>query len=535
MRRLKLTTILLFLLVFLASCTFHTEADYIQTADSLLWADPDSCITYCQQIEHIKRNTYECNRIRLIHQHAIFKIADIESDSILNELSDYFIRNRYYQEASEANYILGAHYVQLGDFLEATTHLKAAERLYKKTPQTNPLLEGMLYFNFAVASEQCRIYKVTMEYCQLALPLLKETQKNIYIAVCYHLLGKCYFDQETRMTHLDSALHYAKKAENPIVTKEVEVTRYQTIGQNLHEKEILNIYRFLCDSCQQYSYAAEITDWLIVNNELSAAEIYLNKLTQDTSINIWSKEMYFSLTADMYWASGRKWDAYETLKHLHTWQTEKIEQSAFANMYIISQRFDASHEKEMRLQETIKRQRAEIWFFACLLLAGIISGFTYNIYKKGQFQLRISEEQKKVLKQELETNRAVLRAKIKERVEVAKGIRFWGSHHSEPIPKILNILSPTQAAIDNENWKNFYNDFNLCYNNLLARMSEQYPTLTDADLQYIALTYMGFDTTDMSFLLSIEKRTIWNRRNAVKQHMNMPEETNLDEWIITRE
>ena len=85
---------------------------------------------------------------------------------------------------------------------------------------------------------------------------------------------------------------------------------------------------------------------------------------------------------------------------------------------------------------------------------------------------------------------------------------------------------------EDKEWTNFIEDFDTAHDNLLQRLKEQYPTLTDMDLQYIALRYLDFDTPDICLLLGLSKRTIYNRRQAIRQRLgiNVTEEE-LDSWI----
>ena len=67
-------------------------------------------------------------------------------------------------------------------------------------------------------------------------------------------------------------------------------------------------------------------------------------------------------------------------------------------------------------------------------------------------------------------------------------------------------------------------------NGLLARLRSTYPNLTESDLQYIALAYLGLDNADISILLQMQERTLWNRRQRIKNHLGEPT-MNLDDWI----
>lgn len=520
--------------IVLTGCSLHSESNIVQTADSLLWSNPDSCVRYIIAIDEAVSDKTE-NRIETIYQHAYLKLThEIEDSAKVSALANLPFRKRDYQIIGEANYILGAYHTQKGEFIDATIYLKQAERTLLRTEGVNPLLLGMVYFYLGASSEQARLFSLAKEYYSVSLTYLRKTDNALYLSACYHHLAKSCTDKNVSLIYLDSALFYSYKLSNPFYHKEIETTRYQISGaQDIKTNELLyENMSFLCDSCQSYSYAAEITHHYIHQENYSKASEYLTILALDTAINIWSREQYYVLKAELLHAQGCKDEAFNIYKELHQQQTTEIQSSAYASTYIISQKYDAARERELRLQETVKKQRAYMWIAFSLLLCILIGGYSYYKYKKGQYELKLGEEEKKRMAQELETHKAILRARISERLQVARKIHSWGSHHEEKIPEELNILSPSQAARDVQNWKRFYDEFNLCFDNLLLRLNEKYPDLTDSDLQYIALTFLGFDITDLCFLLGITNRTIWNRRSIVKQHLNLPEGENQDEWIV---
>lgn len=518
----------------LMGCKPHREHSILRTADSLLWANPDSCVSYIQSHKNMIPIS-DSKRAELKLEHAKYKKNPLSYDGedLLQDLSKSFITQLDYRSAGEAKYILGAHYVQIGNDFDATETLKEAESLYHQTNETPAILYGMLYFNLGIASERSRLFSVAYEYYKQALPYFKEEEKAVYLSATYHNLGKCLEDTLLALSYMDTALHYTQINHDRVYQNVIETTKYYIT--NPTSKDDLNNYidklTFLCDTCHYNSYAAVLARLHIEQGRLSEAEQRLQQLAQDTLLDIWNIESYHAIRADLLYQQGKMQDAYIALRQLHKRQTQEIESSAYNRTYIISQKYDAAKEREMRLRETVKKQWAYFGIAIFLLICCLIAAYTLYIYKKGQYELLISQEQQKQLQQELYTNRVVLRTRIAERLEVAKQLHRWSSHLPEPIPDILNILSPKQAASDQENWKRFYHEFNLCYDNILQQLKDNHPDLTDSDLQYIAITYMGFNITDISFLLGIGKRTIWNRRSSIKQHLALPEETNLDDWI----
>lgn len=532
MKHTKTLIAIVLLSALFCSCTAHRESAFIQTADSLLWTNPDSCIQY---ISNNRYSAKEEKRVQLIYEHAIFKSgSNISNDTIFQELLTYFTTTHDFRSAGETMYLQGAQHVQNGNYFEATVALKEAEYYYNQAYNIKPILKGMLYFYLGATSERSRLFDTATEYYQLAIPFLKSSQKALYIAAAYHNLSKTTFDRDRSIQFIDSALYYASQLNNSSYPKEIEVTKHLILkeeGQNKKETFISNL-KYLCDSCQIYSYAGILADEYLKAGMLSESAHYIAKLANDTIYSSWSKENHYVLSAELLKKQGEIEEAYLLLKDILEQQTTSIESSAYSSTYIISQKYDVAKEQELRLQEQVKKQRAYFWIAVVLLVCICIGGYTYYINKKRKLELQLSNEQKKRLEEELHTNRAVLRARIKERIEVVKELNAWSSHHHDKMPDILGTLSPKQAASDPQNWQEFYTEFNLCYDNLLAKLKEQYPALTESDMQYIAITYLGFNGTDMGFLLNITKRTIWNRKNHVKQHMSMSEDLDLDNWIL---
>lgn len=532
-RRFHLLGVIILLVLF-SSCS-SKESTIIRTADQLLWENPDSCLRYIEAHKSDIHNR-EQMRMELIFQHATFKTSShYDNDSCLEALTRYFVDNSDYRSAGESKYIQGANLVQLGQSFEATIALKEAEKMFQKCNTTRPLLMGMLYTNLGFATERSRFFDIANEYYRIALPYLQESGNLQYLYTIYHFIGKSSHDPNVSAAYLDTAAYYAQKLNDDFSMREIAIVKELSFPSDNEEAKriLINNIRYVCDTFNLNYYVAPLVKILIRQKDIKQAEAFINILANDTIKDVWYKEQYYALQAELAYQKGSISDAYQTMKALHERQTEDIEASAFASTYIISQKYDAAKEQEMRLKETVKKQRAYIWIAICVLLCGLIGGYAYYIYRKGQYELRLIEEQNLRIEQQLENNRAVLKARLNERLHVARKMHFWSSHHKEQMPTELNILSPTQASKDQENWGKFYDDFNLCYDNLLLRLKEHHPALTDSDLQYIALTYLHFDVTDLSFLLDITNRTVWNRRNAVKQHLNMQQEDDLDSWIAS--
>lgn len=73
-------------------------------------------------------------------------------------------------------------------------------------------------------------------------------------------------------------------------------------------------------------------------------------------------------------------------------------------------------------------------------------------------------------------------------------------------------------------------EFNQTYNGYIPYLQQRYPTLTDIDLQYLVLATLGFDCSDIAYLLNKTDRTIWNRRDIIKNRIS-DTSLHLEEWL----
>ena len=77
----------------------------------------------------------------------------------------------------------------------------------------------------------------------------------------------------------------------------------------------------------------------------------------------------------------------------------------------------------------------------------------------------------------------------------------------------------------------FPEEFKDCYGHSLTDLQEQYPRLTNTDIQVIALYILGMDNSDICLLLGLTQRTVWSRRQRIKARIGMGEKESLDDWI----
>lgn len=101
--------------------------------------------------------------------------------------------------------------------------------------------------------------------------------------------------------------------------------------------------------------------------------------------------------------------------------------------------------------------------------------------------------------------------------------------------KVINLhdeglLSLPGVICSEAQWDEFLTEYDLCHHGLLNKLRAENPKLTDMDMIYLILCSMGYTPHDISLLLDTTDRTVWNRRQLVKEHLD-GDIADLDEWI----
>jgi len=111
-----------------------------------------------------------------------------------------------------------------------------------------------------------------------------------------------------------------------------------------------------------------------------------------------------------------------------------------------------------------------------------------------------------------------------------------GSLSSEPTTKIDKQIEKIKSLISenishDDDWKNFTSNFDVVYENYLARLSKEYPMLTTADLRLCAYLKMGLSSKDIAPLMNISYRSVEMSRYRLRKKLGLDRSVNLTEFL----
>lgn len=418
----------------------------------------------------------------------------LPSDNTLEADAQWLETHGGKRYAGEAYYALGAYENLVGADSMAMHHLKLAESCWLAISDAPDALQGMTYYQQGRVSEKESLSEVALFHYRRALPFLLRTNDSLYISSVYREIARLTRDTAEQRTSFLQAVAYAESLSAPLRLD----TRYAMLSAlNPSSEERIAISEQLATQPGMQRYAADLARQALRKNDLKAAQSYLELLATDTAALTWSKHQYAILQAHYLYLSGQTAEAYHALELLYQQRIGDMETDGAARSYTIAERFDNAAQREENLQLQISRQRlyfALATIVIAVLIAACVLVLLISFHKNRRRQ-----------------QQANLRGMLMQRVMRAG--------------KMTNIFA------QEGDWQEFCTTFDSAYDGMLDRLRHEYPGLTTADLQVLALMALGLSISDICLLLNQTKRTIWNRRQRIKEHMQLAQDSSLEDTI----
>ncbi len=96
--------------------------------------------------------------------------------------------------------------------------------------------------------------------------------------------------------------------------------------------------------------------------------------------------------------------------------------------------------------------------------------------------------------------------------------------------QVLNLLNFDQKL--DEDWEQFAQYFDQVHVNFLGRVREKFPKLSQNDYKLCAYLRMNLSTKEIASLMNISVRGVEASRYRLRKRLELPNETNLNEFIM---
>ena len=506
------------------------ESDELQEAIAQVWLNADQAQELLDKVDANTLSEYEQQRYRLTEAHLMLKRElRLSIESNLDAMAKYFANCKDEASASEAYYIQGAYLNYIGENTQAMQYLKKAESY----PAAS-IIRGMTYYKMGRISESEQLYDIALENYQKALPYLEEAGLPLYLASVYRELGRNTHD-ESRNQYFDKALEAARFMGDTILQMDI---RYAQLSANQdNSPELASICQYMCHKAGQKRYAYDLVKYYIRTNKADSARIYLDILAADTTAQIWSEQQYILWHSQYLHLKGKYEDAFESLYELYDTYYREAEEKGRASAFVAAQHFDNEVEKAKNLQLQLEKQQLYIVLGVVVIII-LCAGILLILYSAKRRTERLTEQaraqqQIKDLQNELQLRRDALKRILNQRLELNKNLQeaLLTKKKEEKIPDWAQQFIDSNIFSTEEQWQNFFIEFNGCYGDLLIHLQQDYPRLTNTDIQALALYILGLDNADICLLLGLTQRTIWSRRMRIKDRVGLGDKESLDQWI----
>jgi len=550
------------------SHTYHPNTPAIVHAERMIWTSPDSARLILEGVAYDSLPEDEQVYWQLLHQHsAIWLGLPVSPDSVMGNVVAYLAAQHNDRYLAEALYVQGVEYHLLNRYNEAMQSLKQAEDYIAALDTAEPYIGMIYYMQGNVMDQGEELYHIAQECYMKALPYFQSQADPRRLACCYRDIARTLdFAQDSMcLAYYDTALHIARDNRDVVLYMDIAIQKASYSGA-YDSLRVYRLCRFSVDSMHNPHYAPVVAEFLIARDRLQEATPYLAMLARDTVGSKWHAQQYKYLSSWRDAKTGNSAKAYDVLRGLYRDQAEQIAEDAKVRTYTIARHYDLEREQEKSLRLTIQRQR--LWISigcvcAVLVLGVLLAAFVIKAHRTHEQQLRHEEEltrirleadkarlaqqnehqrqraaeerkraraQMKQLNADLATKRDFLHSILADRIELAKRVNQSAPASKKPLPSWLRPYINRYSLASDASWRRFLKEFNTAYSGFVPYIHDHYPNLSDNDIQCIILLTLGFNNSDIAFVLDRSAQTIWNRRNTICMRLG-DSHIALDEWV----
>lgn len=510
--------------LFSCSAHHHEAAETLNTLDSLIWKEPAQTLAILTNIPDSLLSTSESMHKKLLLEHAHYKCQlELSPESIMQPIVTYYQATGNKQRLGEALYVQGVELAWLGDNTRAMYMLKEAEP-YLKNPKIQDEFRGMLYYKMGAIAEQEELYQTAYEYYQQALPYFQQSNNHRYLAYNYRDLGRtCEYEpkaQELQKNYFDKALHYAQNIDTLLY---LDILLYAThYLAPTDTQTILNIHYYQCNTAHIYRNAYYIANNYLRQNQIDSCKHYLDVLACDTANLAWSRRKYHYLYSEYLYKTHKEAEAFKYLQNAYNRREHEMQEHTRMRATSLAKRYDLEKEltQNLKLQHQADQQLIAI---VCIAFGIIVIGLAGTIITH---KLR---HRNNLQKQQIQHQREQLLLLLKNKIECTKLLHITKHSMGTTPPEIQEIIH--KMTYTNDSREALYNDLQVLYPTFLQTIRQQYPLLTTLDCIIIFLIGAHFSTLDITHLLWMAPNTLHQRRNIIKQRLNLNDVKHINEWI----
>lgn len=489
-----------------------------------------------------------------------------EADSLAST-QNYIDANQLYDQAIKLNHQDTLKEIELlqkkGENCERSDDLEEAIYSYLKILELGKDLDPNLAL---IRKKLGTIYSVNgfnQGLIDLYMPVLKDPNlKDEHVNAVIFIMG-AYLN----LNDLDSTMRFIQKGEKiiePAMTRErsnllmVKANYYLQTGKYSKAEPFLDSIETITGYTKDTMGLSQLhftkatlaymkDDWSKITDELKKSALFLEISNQGDNL----VSAYFNI-AGAYGALGdikeenkyyrKAVDLKDSLKML---QPKKSIRDYVSNFKLKTES-EAVHnlaEEQQQLTQAIENKtRQTLMLIVILFLLIVILFYGYRLFRSKEFQHKLKEKvldnDKELLNKELEItkNRIEYDSKLiteKQQIIAAlqEKIRSFTSD-SEEHKELLSIVESFQEGLEQEK-DNI--EINILLNKenstFLKHLKQKHPDITQTEVRYCTLLYLGFSTNEIARVLNISLDGVRKGRHRLRKKLGLEEAGDVSEYL----
>ena len=500
-------------------------------ADTLMWTRPDSSLTIlesinCDSLQGEENLAYHA----LLLTQAQFRCnIPLTSDTLISKAVDYYSDNHNREHYTRSLLYKGGVYEDMGDPVEAMKWYKKAEAKadsadYRNLAQINFRM-GMLYYNnYASNNLDLNKFKMAAYYYEI---LRDKKMTMVALHYCGNVLR--ITDINVAKNYYDKALSIARELKDSSEIYDIDINysllfiQYSLYSQA--KKYIIDAYR-LNNRFEENSNYYMLSLIYANQKDLDSAKYFISLPDKSQNTAYDSLMMYKALReialCDNDISQYRKFDKqYNRISNSLEYNETKYK------LNDSEQGFDKSTKSETSISLGKKKNIISLLIGLLLLILVV---FLLLYLKKKKDSKRLIDELRKEhissynsLREDLEKHDDDFSRLMQSQIDVFEEIMASGYNPNKD-PSDYKITHKIKAIDDSnvEFWNGLKSYLNHHYDGIIDKISNDYPNLTDADLNFIGLICCDFSDAAIAVCKGYRNTdSVRSRRRKIRDKMKI--------------
>ncbi len=428
--------------------------------------------------------------------------------------------------------LLGTRLYGMGDYEGGFLHLtKAVKLLEKEDPELYPIKQICLYL-LAHAHFTFKEYQIAAPYFKEALLASSKFDRYYYYMHILNELAYCF----RKLGMLDSSNHYFERTlQRAIEARDTlwQVVSLGNLGENL----------FLAGAfAQAEPLIRQDADFAIASNNPGAAANALS-LLGDMAMKqgqMLKAKILLKEAQQMAWLSDdikRLQLVYPLLAKLYASQLEPEKAAMYMDSaFLINEQVEKEFDyiKSARAEQQLEREESNVRMAkleseravkiaernAVMALLIALATLAFVLFSKLHKRNVKNKKQLQNTTTALEAARAQLQQFTAYLAEKNQQLEALQEQAGESANQSLNELQD-KTILTEEDWENFKKLFDQVYPGYLKRALQKHPSLSQAELRYIALSKMALNAKQMAAVLGVGDSSIRQVRSRLKRKLGL--------------